>query len=323
MKTKMTNSIYISRFSAQDIKLWDDSLENFNTFTFQFNRRFLDLKNFEDFDASLIAKDTKGSAIALFPINFDPTRYKLISHSRSSYGGAIFADHLGILERLSIYEKFVRELKVMYPNSNLQIRLPPSHIGGNHTSVDAWILWRLGFKPLSLVIHSAVDLRKSINFQKGRVRNCPRSGLEIFESHTSEDLQELWKLLSKVYMERHQVNPVHSFEELMYIKQSFPEFIRVFVSAYQGKIIGGLVFFNTANSFHLQYMAIDPIGRKFSAGDFLVKKAINVAADEAYEFLNFGHSNENQGLDINESLWSFKSKFGTRDFSAITWTVEL
>jgi hypothetical protein len=88
-------------------------------------------------------------------------------------------------------------------------------------------------------------------------------------------------------------------------------------------VISGLIFFNTINAFNLQYMAIGNLGRTLAGGDFMIKKTIEVARFEKYKYFDFGHSHDLSETGINKGLWEFKSKFGSKGFTSVTWARQL
>jgi hypothetical protein len=314
---------FVQNYSAALKNEWDSFINNSGHFTFQFKRLFLDKNELIDQDVSLIAKDGSGSIIAVFPIQLDRDVNELVSHSLSSYGGVVFANHLGVNGRLKIYESFMMDLRDSFPGLTFKIRLPPAHVSNNESEIETWILWRLGFSPNSVVLHSAVDLRDVITFEKGRVRRDAGPGIEVFETRSPLLVRGLWDVLSEVLKVRHKTTPVHTYNEIIQLQNEFAGFIRIFVCSRLDQVLGGLVFFNTNNSFHLQYMAVGPIGRQLSIGDILIRKALEIATHEDFYFFNFGHSNEKNGLVFNEDLWSFKTKFGSKEFSATTWSHRL
>lgn len=123
---------------------------------------------------------------------------------------------------------------------------------------------------------------------------------------------------------RHRAEPVHTKSQIIQLKDKFKEKIRVFpVGEEADNTLGGLVFFNTTNVFHLQYMAVDLVGKSKSLGDFLITRVMETAMRENYDFFAFGHSNENFGRDLNVGLLSFKEKFGSELSDAIWWRKNL
>jgi lipid II:glycine glycyltransferase (peptidoglycan interpeptide bridge formation enzyme) len=87
--------------------------------------------------------------------------------------------------------------------------------------------------------------------------------------------------------------------------------------------IGGLVLYWTQQVCHIQYMGTNSLGREKNAIDAIVDKVILMAIDRGIYLIDFGHSNENFGQNLNSGLYNFKSKFGGGGVGLLEFTIEL
>ena len=120
------------------------------------------------------------------------------------------------------------------------------------------------------------------------------------------------ELLIPNLKERYNVSPVHTLEEIKYLKLKFPTKIKQFNVYLDKKIIGGVTIFETNNVIHPQYIAGNKDFNNLYGGlDFLYDYLINNVYRES-KYFDFGISNENNGLQLNEKLHYWKESFGAR-----------
>ena len=123
---------------------------------------------------------------------------------------------------------------------------------------------------------------------------------------------QFWnEILIPTLQTKHEVNPVHSLEEIMLLKNKFPENIRQFNVYCKDKVVAGTTVFVTNKVAHSQYIAANQEKNVLGSLDFLHYHLItDVFNDKAY--FDFGISNENQGKQINQGLLFWKEGFGAR-----------
>lgn len=302
---------------------WEDFLAMNRCFTFQFQRRFIDLYSDSVSDASFLARDLSGEVLAIIPlVELEETK-QLISHQKSSFGGFLFKTGISLQLKETIFSQFLSELCQEFPNYTLEIRTPPKSFKLADSAQERWLLWRFGFKVDQVVLHSIIDFQQQLNQNSKRIKYENRE-IELLETKSPLLLRSFWDLLEDNLSRRHSTRPTHEFSEIRQLVETFADEIRVFL-AFEGSnhILGGLIFFNTVNIFNLQYMAIGELGRKLSVGDLLINHSLKIAESEGMNFFNFGHSHENSGLTLNYNLSSYKAKFGSHFDEAFRWRIDL
>ncbi len=321
--TLMEKQLFVNYYSGNLQSEWDTFIRLNGCFTFQFQRKFLDLHNNETTDVSLMILNKSESLLAVIALSANLATRELISHSKSTYGGVFFALNTSLATKTAIYMEIVSTLKNKYSGFTLELRVPPSHLTSENYSVDKWVLWNVGFQPSMGVLHSVINLKRELNFNTGRVKKY-HDKVKIVEPTSPNQIIEFWNLLTHTLLERHGEEPVHNSKQILQLIELFPLSIRIFLAQSNSQeIYGGLVFFNTLRAYHLQYMAVGEIGRKTSVGDALITESIQNAIREDFEIFGFGHSNENQGRDINFGLASFKEKFGSHFNETFCWKIQL
>jgi hypothetical protein len=132
----------------------------------------------------------------------------------------------------------------------------------------------------------------------------------IIKEETSFEV--FWNEILSVNLEqKHGVSPVHSLKEIEKLKQLFPEHIRQFNVYHNDKLVAGTTIFESQNVAHCQYISGDENKNALGSLDFLHHYLITkVFKDKKY--FDFGSSNEDNGMKINEGLQYWKEGFGAR-----------
>ena len=118
-------------------------------------------------------------------------------------------------------------------------------------------------------------------------------------------------MLSDILNKYHNVNPVHSSDELKLLAGRFPENIKLYTGELDGKILAGAVVFENGDTVHTQYLANSDEGRQIGALDCVIDYLLTeVYPDKKY--FDFGISNENAGRYLNRGLIAQKEGFGAR-----------
>jgi len=316
-------TISFHRYSEVFKSDWEAFLARNSCFTFQFQRRFLDLYLSEISDVSYLVRDESGEVLAIIPLTELKQTRRLISHQKSTFGSFLFKKGIPLQLKETIYSQLLSELCKEFPNYVLEIRTPPKSFNEADSAQERWLLWRFGFKVDQVVLHSIIDLQKGISQDSRRIR-YENKGIEIVETKSPIFLKSFWDLLEENLFHRHSSRPTHEFSQIKQLLETFAVEIRFFLAfGNSNQILGGLIFFNALNVFHLQYMAIGDLGRKLSVGDLLILHSLKVAKSEGMKYFNFGHSHENSGLTLNYNLSSYKTKFGSHFDEAIRWSITL
>jgi hypothetical protein len=128
-----------------------------------------------------------------------------------------------------------------------------------------------------------------------------------YEIHSN--VNAFWSIIEETRMRKHNVNPVHSQEEINLLQMLFPQNIRSVVVFADDKVVAGGVVYLVNDVVHLQYASASPEGEKMHAGDFLYALFIHRLFPE-YRYFDFGISTEKGGRFLNEGLIAHKEEFG-------------
>ena len=111
--------------------------------------------------------------------------------------------------------------------------------------------------------------------------------------------------------ERHNTSPVHTLDEIVLLHSRFPENIKLYVATQNDEIIGGTVMFFTHTVAHAQYIAASLKGRELKVLPLVFDHIINHDCDNI-RYFDFGTSNEDGGMYLNEGLITQKCGMGGR-----------
>jgi hypothetical protein len=261
-------------------------------------------------DASLLVA-RRGKLVAVLPANRQGQR--VASHAGLSYGGLVVADTLGAQHTWDLMQALQRYWRGQGVNE-LLYKTVPAIYHRLPCEDDRYALFRCGAQlarrdALSVIgptpAHWPPKRHRPIT---QATRHKPELG---FSSPAGAETpwEAFWPLLMQELQTRHATRPVHSASEIALLAGRFPAEIGLHLARWEGRLVAGLVLFETATVSHLQYMAADEQGRRCAALDLLLEQAI-ARAQGAGKWFDFGHSNEDEGRVLNTGLAFYKESFG-------------
>lgn len=308
----------ITPYSPERKREWDDFVERSKNGTLLHLRDYMEYHSdrFSD-NSRLIFRD--GKLYALLPACRIGTTFS--SHAGLTYGGLITDTRATAAEIVTLFGQLTTTLRdegyreIQYkPVPHIYHRLPAEE--------DLYALFRCGASLAARNVSVAVDTLNPIRF-----RNIRRSGIRkaLRENITiarSDDFSRFWPLLSANLDEKYKASPVHDLEEITRLSLLFPDRIRLHIAERDGEVLAGTVIYLSQEVAHTQYISASPEGKREGALDLLFDVLINdVYADRRY--FDFGTSNENGGLYLNENLIYQKEGFGARSIVYDTWHIPL
>ena len=300
--------ITITPYSIEYKEIWDDFIAKSKNATFLFYRNYMDYHADRFQDCSLmIFKEKK--VIALFPANIkDDTIY---SHQGLTFGGLLLSERSTTTETLEIFEQICSYFKVLNIKKMVYKCIP--HIYSKHPAQeDLYALFRLNAKRITCNISSTIVQAHPIIFtelRKRGVKKAMRNELDIVK-YDKFDL--FWEMLRNNLQEKYDAQPVHSVDEITFLRNKFPENIEHYLVFTKDKVpIAGTVMFISDQVAHVQYISSTIDGRNAGALDFLFDYLVHHAYRDKICF-DFGISTERMGNYLNEGLIFQKEGFGGR-----------
>ncbi len=240
----------------------------------------------------------------------------LISHGGASYGGLVVREELGIKDTVSLAERLVEYLS-QCDISRIVITQPPLIYYRLPNNYIDFALIHCGFTYLKRELTSVINLNYQDdilstfkNESRTAVRKAQRLGVMVKET---DDLKGFYQILKQNLKMRHNVNPTHSLDELLRLKQLLPDRVKQF-SAYikDTQIAGMTVFVCNPRVVLAFYISHREEYQSYRAVNLLFYEVIRWAVAQGYKFLDLGTFTLN--MVPNWGLGRFKENFGAKGY---------
>jgi predicted N-acyltransferase len=127
----------------------------------------------------------------------------------------------------------------------------------------------------------------------------------------TQSADEFFQIIVDDRRVRHNTTPVHTAAEMQLLRDRFPDEILFYVAEADGEVLAGAVIYKVGDVLHLQYAAATDAGKERYAVDVIYNRLIFDELKGA-KWFDFGTSNENGGLYLNEGMVRHKEEFGGR-----------
>jgi len=303
---------YENRFKSD----WDIFVDKAKNSTFLFKRDFMQYHRdrFDDFSLMIFEKDVLK---AVLPANVKDN--VVFSHQGLTYGGLVVESSC----KLDFYEKIFKALLQFLNKNNincLEVKILPS-IYCKASSDEILYLSSIYNAKLSQSIGSVVYIEKEPIISKSIIRNANkaiRKGIFIQETN---DFDTFWnQLLIPRLKERYNKKPVHTLEEIKYLKRRFSNEIVLIAAFLENQMIAGTVLFKSDTFVKSQYIGSKAVFNKLGAIDLLHSQIIR---NLNHEYFDFGVSVNPEDNLIHKSLIQWKEQFGARTIVFPTYTFKI
>lgn len=288
---------------------WDEFCTGAVNGTFLHTRRFLGYHGDRFKDVSALMMES-GKLVGVFPAAESPSDHKLVvSHPGITYGGVVHRGRLGgmrMIEALSALSEY-------YGKSGyhgLQYKAVPHIYTAIPAQDDLYALFRLGARRTRCDLSCTIDIAHRQPLSERRRRGLKKAHTAVILSSDQALLGDLWAVIAQNLARKHDAMPVHSLAELDLLRDRFPGQINIRCALLDGRVEAGVVFFNSPSVWHAQYIAASERAYDVSALDAVFDAAISEAQQTGARYFDFGTSNEQAGLVLNDGLYKFKSEFG-------------
>jgi hypothetical protein len=307
---------------------WDDFVENSDNGTIFHKRLFLSYHPEGRFtDSSIVFKKDK-KLFSVFPaVVLDRDGKKILSsHGGASYGSFVYKEDLNLREAFDLVEQTIEYAKTA-GCSRIQLTIPPIIYLTKYSNYIDFALVKNGFQYVKRDVSSVVQLdvpkEKLLYTYRAEARTAVKKsikqGIEIVEC---DRFAEYYEILKKNLKMRHNVNPTHTLDELIKIKNMFPSKVRLWGAFLKDKLIAGVCNFSANNKVVLAfYISHDEDYQEYRAVNLLFYEIMKRYKDEGYKFLDFGIFTVN--MDPNWGLGRFKENFGARGIFRDTFYKDL
>lgn len=297
---------------------WDQFVRSSRTPLFMFERTFIEYHSDRFEDCSLVLKDEKG-IIALLPAN--KVNDELISHGGITYGGLIFGKKFSAEKMLDAVDIMLKTIKGWGIRS-LTYKTTPYVFHDQPCDEAIYALSRHGAHLCRRDLSSVIVMGDRLGYSTLRKRQIKKAHSFNIKVSSSEDYSSFHALVTASLL-RHGTKPVHSIEELKYLKYNFPNNIELKVAKKDDVIHAALLLFIFDNVVHTQYISVSSDGGSFGALDLLMAETIDKFQSLNFKFFSFGISTERNGELLNNGLIHQKEGFGGRGMAFDAYRIEL
>lgn len=309
----------IRRYTASDHDLWNRYVARARNATFLFYREYMDYHADRFHDHSLMF--FKGSSLyAVLPAHEDQTVF--CSHMGLTYGGLLMdenvvtADVLTLFEELNDYLRAAGFSRVLYRAIPwVYHRLPAEE--------DLYAMfWKCGARLKQRMSGTVVFMDHSHTWRKDhrrRLKNAHEAGLRVVHDGS---LADFWPILEDNLMGKFNTRPVHTLQEMELLKSRFPDRIIQYNVFLDDEIVGGVTFYLMGHLLHGQYSGTNDVGKRTGAMEAIYEQVMFQDFRDC-KYLDFGTSNEEGGLILNEGLIAHKEGYGghTVMYDTYEWTL--
>lgn len=298
----------IKRYQKDLKNIWDNFVINSKNGTFMLQRDYMDYHSDRFVDHSLMFYDEKNNLMALLPANIKDN--VLYSHQGLTYGGFVTDNKMTTPKMLVIFDEFQHYMHDNSINKTVYKRIP-SIYHKYPSDEDLYALFRINAKLIRRDVSTSIYLADRIKFNERRKRNIKKAIKNNLEFKQTDDYENYLNILSDVLKKQYNTKPVHNLSELLYLRNKFPENIKLYASFKDNDMLAGVLIYETPDVAHAQYIANSFEGRECGALDFIFDKLINEIYTNKIYF-DFGISTEQDGKYLNEGLITQKQEFGGR-----------
>ena len=292
-------------------KIWDEYVKTSNNGTIFHERKFLSYHKDRDFDDSSLIFYEKNTIKALF--SGAVIDKKLISHPGASFGGFVYNDMTFQASRdlIALLIEFCKK------NGLNEITIIPTPFVYYNTYNEAmeYSLFHMGFQIKEYYISSFVDLKIDLLSQ---IHNRKKRYIRKIENDVTICESDNFDIFYPILIEnklKHKTKPTHSLEELKILAKLFPKRIKLLLSFYEKKVIGGsLIFITNSNSCILFYNMIDYNYKDLQVSSLQIYESLKWALKNNLKYFDIGVSQlyQNDKIIPHESLIRFKEQFGSK-----------
>lgn len=312
-------NVEIARYTDAHANAWNELVENSINGTFLHSRSFFDHNPLNKQDDCSFLYFKKNKVVAVIPCTLYERdgKLKLHSHMRSTYGGFVINEEVGVEEAVEMVEKLIAEARILNVHEII-IRNPFRIFHQQLCDETDYAMWYHGFVVKSRELETAVGLgayqQIQASYNDSTKRSIKKSRQHI-SIQLSDDFKAYWQILEQNLLTKHGTKPTHSYHDFCVLLNKIgSDKIKLFAAFKDSAMVAGIVVF-VANkiALHAQYIASDEQYQEFRPLNAVIDEIIQWGCNNGFKFLNLGTSNTDSGRVINAGLFRFKEGFGGRN----------
>lgn len=296
--------VTIRAYQPSDQKVWDGWIASSRNHCLLFNRGYMDYHSDRFNDRSLMFFED-GRLVAVLPANSEADTFT--SHGGLTYGGFVCDRRMTAARMLTVFEALAAWLREASVKTFVYKCLP--HIYHEMPcEEDLYALFVHGAELFKRDVSSALFVPHA-QMAAHRLRGAKKSASLGVEIKPFDGYEEFMRMVSQRLEEKYALKVVHTAEEVRLLAGRFPDAIRLFGAFLAGKLVAGVLVYESRMVAHIQYLSSNEEGRRLRAQDLLITHLLTGPYQKTWWF-DFGISTEDGGAVFNENLFKQKEEYG-------------
>jgi len=235
----------------------------------------------------------------------------------SSYGGITYNHEITLKSAEDIVDGFIDSLKSIGTSKIIMSTTPSVYLGELSSKINYfhYLLKVKGFEILNcdMILSSNItdeNIMNTLSTDKRRqVKDSYKYNLNFQLENFSEEIYDL--LLEN--RKRLNTTPTHTLDELLKLKELFPDKVFAFTARKDQDLLAGAIGFSVnRNVFNIFYAFDSTSSRQFKGMQFVYYNVMNWAKENGFQYVDLGSSTF--GLVPHYPLISFKEEFNANPF---------
>lgn len=211
-------------YTTERKTMWDCFIKQSRNATFLFYRDYMEYHQSRFEDGSLLFLNERGACCGLLPCNLLPHEASIVSHGGLTYGGLLLTKKTSAKEVREML-KAAADYYIAKGYKQLIYKPIPYIYHRYATQEDLYWLFRAKGQLISRALSSTISLTDPLAFSELRRRKVKKAKKNTLAIRRGDEqmLVDFWNLLTATLKSYHQVAPVHSIDEILYLKRLFPK----------------------------------------------------------------------------------------------------
>lgn len=287
-----------------NIEEWDNFVNNCWNGTIYHTRKFINYHPVNKFEDESIMIYDKNKLICVIPVCKNNDKY--FSYKGSTYGGPVIEYKYMNIKKLTNLINLIFN----YYDNKLEMRIANDiYFNYSQSSLIYLLQNKLNIKmELSWYI-TYFDINKIKNKDNKRTLSLINN-YNVYITENKNDFILFYNILENTLKTRHNTTPTHSLDELLYLKNIFPNELKLCIVKQNNIILSGILFIKVNNNnYYTIYITknykINNISQSILSGSilYIIQYFMNTIKPA---LLDFGISTENRGELLNIGLSEFK-----------------
>ena len=307
----------IIRYTEEYRSQWEEFVSCSKNGTFHLSRNFIDYHGTKFIDHSLLAFD-EDKLVGVLAMN--ESGKDVFAHQGLTYGGWVLSQNIRLDEFHELFKNFLKYLSTQ-GSETLHYKTIPYMYHQVPSQEDLHMMHLAGAVCNGQHVNPVIIPSKVPKFQERRARGMKKALKEDVRIETSENIDAYYSIVEDL-LKAYNSKPAHSREEIIDLKNRFPNEIILNAAFVGNEMCGGILCFETPNCVRFQYIASTLEGKEKGALDLLFATLIQETYSKK-NFIDFGTSTNDQGASLALGISQQKEGFGARTSVQPIYTLAL